>query len=86
MNQPNPPGPPGEFLLGSLRPFRQDPPNFMVAMARQYGDIVMLKFGPYKAYLIANPDLVREVLVAQASCTRLSSTNRFWGNFWAMGF
>lgn len=39
----------------------------MVAMAQEYGDIVTLQLGPYRAYLVASPDLAREVLVTQSS-------------------
>jgi cytochrome P450 len=62
-----PPGPKGDFLLGSLRPFSQDPPGFLVQVAQEYGPIAHLRMGPFQAYLLSQPKYIREVLVAQAA-------------------
>ena len=62
-----PPGPKGDFLLGSLRPFSQDPPGFLVQVAQEYGPIVHLRLGPFQAYLLSQPEYIREVLVTQAA-------------------
>jgi hypothetical protein len=43
----HPPGPKGHFLLGSLRDFSRDAPNFMVRLAQEYGPISRLRVGPY---------------------------------------
>jgi cytochrome P450 len=66
MTATYPPGPKGEFLLGNLRPFAKDPPGYLVRAAHEFGDLVLLRLGPTRAYLVSHPDLVREVLVTQA--------------------
>jgi len=44
-------------------PFRRDPLNFLAAAARQYGDIVGLRFLHFRTYLIVHPDYIEDVLV-----------------------
>lgn len=80
-----PPGPKGDFLLGSIRPFAKDPPGFLVEVVREYGDMVYLRLGPYKVYVVAHPDMAREVLVSQARKFRKSKLDvrilsKFLGN------
>lgn len=67
MSETRPPGPKGDFLLGSIRPFSQNPPGYLRQLAREYGDLVFVRLGPYKGYVVAQPDYVREVLVSQAA-------------------
>jgi len=43
--------------------FRRDPLKFLLDSARDYGDIVYLKFGPQAVYLLNDPDSIRDVLV-----------------------
>jgi cytochrome P450 len=45
--------------------FRRDPIAFMSQLARDYGDIVMYRLGPERAFLLNHPDHIREVLVTQ---------------------
>lgn len=49
-------------LLGLLA-LRRDPLGFFSNLARDYGDIVNIKFGPENAYLLSRPEYVRDVLV-----------------------
>jgi cytochrome P450 len=62
----NPPGP-SDGLLGLrlLRRFRADPLGFITQTAREYGDLVYLRFGPVRSYFLFAPHLVREVLVTR---------------------
>lgn len=57
-----PPGPrrPG-FLNMLMRQVQQT--DFHLNLARKYGDIVYIKFGPVDMYLINHPDYIRDVLV-----------------------
>lgn len=80
-----PPGPKGQFLLGSLLPFARDPGNFLLEIARQYGDVVYMRVLHNHYYLLNNPDDIREVLVNQADKFRKSQLDydilsRFLGN------
>src|SRR5437899_2527391 len=60
-----PPGPKGHWLKGNLPEFRRDTLGFFSRCAREYGDIVSLKLGPKRVFLINHPDLIEEVLVRQ---------------------
>ena len=62
-----PPGPPGRWLLGNLLDVGpgQDQLGFLTRSARQYGDLVQLRFGRRLVLLAAHPDLVEQVLQAQ---------------------
>ena len=61
-----PPGPKGSLILGNLREFAKGRLDFFLAMARQYGDIVNLRFGPRRIFLVSHPDLIEQVLVTDA--------------------
>ena len=56
------PGPKGNLILGSLREFKADSLGFLSNAARDYGDIVRLRFGPITVHLINHPDFVDQVL------------------------
>jgi cytochrome P450 len=57
-----PPGPQRGFI-GTLITPRRDPLRLLTRLAREYGDIVHLKLGGERAFLINDPQLIRDVLV-----------------------
>ena len=59
------PGPRGGFFFGSAGEFRRDQLGFYVACARQYGDFVQTRMGPYRVFMIFHPDAIEELLVAR---------------------
>lgn len=59
---PKAPGPPGHFLLGHLREFRDDVLGLVVRSAAEYGDIVRVRLGPQVVHLLNHPDLASHVL------------------------
>jgi cytochrome P450 len=61
-----PPGPPRRLLGGNLADFRSGRLDFLTRCAREYGDIVSLRFGPRRILLVSRPDLIESVLVAQS--------------------
>jgi cytochrome P450 len=61
-----PPGPTGTFLGGNLPEFRRDRLAFYVNCARAYGDVVAVRFGYRRVYIVNHPDLIESVLVTQA--------------------
>jgi cytochrome P450 len=61
-----PPGPKGRLLTGHLREFRGDRLAFYARCAREFGDVVALRFVSRPVWLISHPDLIESVLVAQA--------------------
>ena len=58
-------GPQTKGILGDMPAFRRDALEFMLHCAREYGDIVPLRFGPRRAFLLNNPDDIEDVLVTQ---------------------
>jgi cytochrome P450 len=62
-----PPGPKGGlFGLDNVTHFKRDPLHFLMSVARDYGDMVYFRMGPYQMYQVHTPDLIREVLVNRA--------------------
>jgi cytochrome P450 len=61
-----PPGPKGRLLTGHLREFRGDRLSFYVRCARDFGDVVALRFVSRRVYLVSHPDLIESVFVTQA--------------------
>jgi cytochrome P450 len=60
-----PPGPRGLPIAGSLLDYRRAPLRFLTGVARDFGDIATIRFGPFKSVLLSHPDLVKEMLVTQ---------------------
>jgi cytochrome P450 len=61
-----PPGPKGRFLSGHLADLRRDALAFYTRCAREYGDVVSVRIGWKRAYLVNHPDLIEQVLVTDA--------------------
>lgn len=60
-----PPGPRGQWLLGSLVDYTRDPFGFLLRCAREYGDVVRLTFLQHPIYVIYHPDAIEQVLVRE---------------------
>jgi cytochrome P450 len=60
------PGPKGGYFSGSVTHFRRDQLGFYDACAREYGDVVETRMGPYRILLIYHPDAIEELLVARS--------------------
>ena len=58
-------GPKGHTLLGNLRDFSRDQLGFYARCARDYGDVVPVRLGPFPGLLIYHPDAIEEVLVVR---------------------
>jgi cytochrome P450 len=61
-----PTGPRGYWLTGNLPDFRKARLEFFVNCARDYGDVVKIRFAHRHIYLLSHPDLIEEVLVTQS--------------------
>jgi cytochrome P450 len=48
--------------LGNLADLVRDPPGFLTACDRDFGDVVPLRFGPWRSVLVSDPDLIGQVL------------------------
>ena len=74
---PKPRGPKNLPLLGNLPAFRSKPIEFLMAAARDYGDLPYFRLGPYDTYLVNHPDFVRDILVTnQANFTKSRALQR----------
>jgi hypothetical protein len=58
-----PPGPKGHPLTGNLFDYTRDHLGFLTHCAREYGDIVRLRFINIQTYLLNHPDHIEYVLV-----------------------
>ena len=61
-----PPGPKGGFFSAAAKALRRDQLGFYEACAREHGDVVGLRAGPYRIRLIYHPDAIEEMLVTRA--------------------
>ncbi|HYL35101.1 MAG TPA: cytochrome P450 [Bryobacteraceae bacterium] len=58
-------GPRNLPVLGNLPAFRSRPIQFLMRVARQYGDLPYFRLGPYHVHLVNHPDFVREIFITQ---------------------
>ena len=59
----SPPGPKGRLIGDNLREYARDPLGFLSDCAREYGDVVRLRFMGQNLFLLSDPDLIEYVLV-----------------------
>lgn len=57
-----PPGPPAHFLLGNVPQLQQNNVHYMLALTRQYGDLVKFRFLRRDTYLVNHPDFIKHIL------------------------
>jgi cytochrome P450 len=62
----SPDGPRGHWLSGNLPDFRAARLDFFVNCARDFGDMVKLRFAHRRIFLVSHPDLIEEILVTQS--------------------
>ena len=62
-----PPGPKGNFLLGSALDLMRDWPGFSAGCAREYGDVVFYRFLHVPICQVTHPDGIEQILVRNAS-------------------
>lgn len=60
-----PPGP-GGWGLGRMLRFRKRPLESIRGLWREYGDLVHFQIGPQHIYLIAEPELIQQILVTHS--------------------
>jgi cytochrome P450 len=58
-----PPGPRGHLLAGNFPELKKDRLAFLTRIAREYGDVVALRFGPKQIVILSHPDHIEYVLV-----------------------
>ncbi len=60
-----PPGPTATFPGQLLLAFRRNPLRFLERMARDYGDVSVVRLGNRRVHLLNHPDLVKDLLVTE---------------------
>ncbi len=61
-----PPGPEGTLIGGHIRQFGGGRLDYLLNIAREYGPLASLRFGPRRVFLASGPDLIEQVLVTDA--------------------
>jgi cytochrome P450 len=61
------PNGPRDYFFGAtlIQRFRRNPLKFSTEIGHTYGDLACFRLGPVRAYIVNNPRLIREVLVAK---------------------
>ena len=57
--------PGGQLLVGHALEFGRDP-LALFQRAREHGDVVSIRFGPFRVYVLNSPDAIRQALVGEA--------------------
>lgn len=52
----------GHWLMGSWKELIEDPLGFHLRMAREHGDVVRYRVGPFEAYFVNHPEGVQRIL------------------------
>ncbi len=73
-----PPGPRGHWLLGNLAEIQRDMPGVLRSVARVHGGVSRIRVGPAWMYLVADGELIVDLLTRRAGELRKSSRTR-WG-------
>ena len=77
LTEPKPRGPKNPPVLGHLAAFRAHPIQFLMKLAREYGDLAYFRVASQHMYFVNHPDLVREVLVTnQGNFTKSRALQR----------
>ncbi len=64
---PQPPGPKGHFLVGSLPEIQRDELDFLMRLIHEYGDVVHLRVVNHPVYLLSHPRDIETVLVTNSN-------------------
>jgi hypothetical protein len=69
---PLPPGPKGTLLAGNFAELNRDWLGAYTKYAREYGDVVSYRIGPFRTALICHPTLIEQAIVTHAAKLRKS--------------
>jgi enediyne biosynthesis protein E7 len=69
-------GPRGDLLTGQMREYGRDPLATMRRWRDAYGDLVPIRFGPFRAHMVFGPAEVEELLIDHAADYRKSIGTR----------
>ena len=69
-------GPKGALVAGTMREYGADPVGAMLRWRDEFGDLVPIRFGPFRAHMTYGPAEIEEVLVDRAADYRKSFGTR----------
>ena len=69
-------GPKGRLVSGTMREYGADPTGAMLRWRDVYGDLVPIRFGPFRAHMAYGPTEIEQVLVDRAADFRKSFGTR----------
>jgi cytochrome P450 len=58
-----PPGPTSKSWAGAFKDYSRDPLGYLPWLAREYGDIVTMRYFRFRVYFVSHPDYIEQVLV-----------------------
>ena len=70
-----PPGPRGLPLVGTAITLARDPLGFLLELGHRYGPVSFTRFGPYRVFMLNDPELIEDVLLGKhRQCVKDKST------------
>ncbi|MCO4744996.1 MAG: cytochrome P450 [Proteobacteria bacterium] len=82
MDAPLPPGPRGDFFLGSTLDFKEQPLHYIKYLHEAYGDVVRFRVGPSYWYLVTHPDDIWDIMTRRADVfLKPQIAKRLWEKF-----
>ena len=82
MTLKTPPGPKGDFFLGSTLDFKAHPAKYVRYVAQTYGDVARFKVGPSYWYLVSHPDAVHDMMTKRGHIfLKPQIAKRLWDKF-----
>lgn len=70
------PGPKRLLPVANVRPFIANRADFLMDMARRYGEVCTYRVGLFDVYFINEPELIKKVLVTDHACFRKTFATR----------
>ena len=77
-----PPGPRGDFVLGSTLDFKSHPAKFIKYVAQTYGDVTRFRVGPSYWYLVTHPEDIHDMMTKRGHIfLKPQIAKRLWDKF-----
>jgi cytochrome P450 len=80
-----PPGPKGHFVIGNAVPMIREPFDFPIRCAREFGDVVRLRLGPWVFNMLSHPEDIEYVLRGNHRQFRKDRGTRMLSSFLGQG-
>ncbi len=82
MTLKTPPGPRGDFFLGSTLDFKEHPAKYIRYVAQTYGDVTRFRVGPAYWYLVTHPEDIHDMMTKRGHIfLKPKIAKRLWDKF-----